>query len=279
MYQPTRRTLRIGERLPLEGDEPQFLSVTTRKTLFGWLSQFIFKPGIMVLTVTLADGSERTYRIVPEIARKGFLLSPLIENNVNLAALSLGRTDLIRSARVTTIRFDVDAMSALSFDPTIEIELHSLRSERLRTASASAELSGYFRRRAALVAAATSTSLKPPFVSLDENYLFAHAPVTLSLPADNVGTLTFGFGIRDDAWTEPAKTDGVCFRIKSGATSDSATQLWERCLRPLTNKIDRGEQRDSIQLKAQHLLFFEIDCAGTCNWDWSYWSYFDMGQK
>jgi len=54
----------------------------------------LYKPPALQLTVSLQDGRQLVFQVIPGMARSGFLLSPLIKNNrsfVSLAAVDGGR--------------------------------------------------------------------------------------------------------------------------------------------------------------------------------------------
>jgi hypothetical protein len=282
---PLQLAARIGEEVKLDGTEPKFVAIQTRKTLFGRLAQLLFRPGLMSLTVKLSNGQERIHRIVPDIAKEGFFLSPLAEDNFMVAALSIGHPELFDHLRVVAFRVDVDAMAAHAFDPTFEIQIQSLQHEKLQRpppeSEALSQINAAIAKRRYLMLAASSATVKPPYVSLGPEQLFAHAPAKLSIPAPGSGSLRVGFGIRDGAWRGSGRTDGVCFRVSAGASAESTSALFERCLRPLTEPRDRGEQRADVRLGAEHngRIFLETDCAGACTWDWSYWSDLDFAPQ
>jgi hypothetical protein len=67
------------------------------------------RPPILVLTVLLASGQPRSYRLVPGIARAGFLISPVIEEDDEFVRLASGR-------RATLAPHEVEAISVASSD-------------------------------------------------------------------------------------------------------------------------------------------------------------------
>ncbi len=65
------------------------LELDIRPTLIGRLITLLYKPSPLFLTLTLADGSRRSFRLVSGMARSGFLVSPLVENVDDFMALSV----------------------------------------------------------------------------------------------------------------------------------------------------------------------------------------------
>jgi hypothetical protein len=74
--------------LPAATNAPIWAEVELKKTMVGTLASIFFKPPTLVLTVSLRSGERRDFRLVPAMARGGFLLSPLIETSQSFASLS-----------------------------------------------------------------------------------------------------------------------------------------------------------------------------------------------
>ena len=104
--------------------------------------------------------------------------------------------------------------------------------------------------------------------------LLAHAPKTVEITVDKPASrMVVGFGIRDQAWSQPDGTDGVCFNL-THVNGGSESPLLQRCLDPMKNANDRGEQVSELAaaLKPGDVLRFETSCNRDCRYDWSYWS-------
>ena len=84
-----RGTARLGEEVPVDGEAPAvFATVDLRPTLLGRIAGLLFRPALSSLDVTLADGTRRSYRFVSGIGRSGFVLSPLVTDADDFAALA-----------------------------------------------------------------------------------------------------------------------------------------------------------------------------------------------
>jgi hypothetical protein len=69
-----------GRTVTLESlsDEPIWAEIDVRPNLPGRLMNLLYKPGLIRLVVRTGDGRLCTYRLIPGMARSGFLLSPVI---------------------------------------------------------------------------------------------------------------------------------------------------------------------------------------------------------
>ena len=81
---------RFGEPaiLPAATNGPVWVEIEIRKSPAGTVVSALYKPPLLMLIVSLQDHTERRFRLVPGMARGGFLLSPLIADNRSFAALA-----------------------------------------------------------------------------------------------------------------------------------------------------------------------------------------------
>lgn len=77
-------------QVPTVTNGPVWVEMDIKKTPMGKLLSTLFKPPVLMLNVTLRDHEERSFRLVPGMARCGFLLSPLIADNRSFVALAAG---------------------------------------------------------------------------------------------------------------------------------------------------------------------------------------------
>lgn len=88
---------RFGEpvALPAATNGPVWVEIEIKKSLAGTVVSTLYKPPILMLTVSLQNHTQHRFRLVPGMAGGGFLLSPLIADNRSFAALaSSDRQDL-----------------------------------------------------------------------------------------------------------------------------------------------------------------------------------------
>jgi hypothetical protein len=99
--QPLQRTLQrslllqsvqqMGQAVELPAREMAnglvFAQIDVQPTFLGrWLG-LLFKPGALHVSVELRNGQSQHYRLVPGMARAGFVLSPLVQNNADFVQL------------------------------------------------------------------------------------------------------------------------------------------------------------------------------------------------
>src|SRR5262249_62137681 len=75
------------EEVAVPGDGPVWASLRIDQTLLGRLQALLYRLPPITVELTLADGEHPLFRLVPAIARSGFLLSPLIVDHGGFAAL------------------------------------------------------------------------------------------------------------------------------------------------------------------------------------------------
>jgi hypothetical protein len=102
-----RRVANIREVIAIPRGVPLLLKADIRPRLRGSLLNLLFKTPPGHISVLYADGTTASYRLIPAIAREGFIISPLVSSSSTYAFLALGRLDLVRKWPVE-IRFDFD---------------------------------------------------------------------------------------------------------------------------------------------------------------------------
>lgn len=68
-------------------EQPLFTEIIINPTLRGRLANTFLKPEQLTIVFELADGTKRQYRIIANMAKSAFLISPLIENTSEFALL------------------------------------------------------------------------------------------------------------------------------------------------------------------------------------------------
>jgi hypothetical protein len=136
----TSQTISFGDRIAIPAGA-QFMRVKIDKTLFGRLVDVLFRPPIVWMRVALADGTEWRARIVPAIAREGFLLRPLIVTSRDFWCLAAGHTDVLFPP-VVRISFETSGLGRSAYVPQLQLSLSSLSLETLEQASAGSPENG-----------------------------------------------------------------------------------------------------------------------------------------
>ncbi len=86
----TEQTIKFNEVIELTpwNDGPIIMQVTMRPTFLGKVTTFLYHAPIVYLSTQTA-GKENQYRFIPQMAERGFLVSPLIETNDDVLNLLL----------------------------------------------------------------------------------------------------------------------------------------------------------------------------------------------
>jgi hypothetical protein len=113
---------------------PQFVTMKIEKTPFGRLVDALFRPPLVWMRVTLADGAHWRGRIIPGIAREGFLLSPVIVTSRDFCRLAAGRTDVMLPP-VKQISIETTALGRYVYAAPLQVSLSSLSLDVLRQAA------------------------------------------------------------------------------------------------------------------------------------------------
>ncbi|MBM3550061.1 MAG: hypothetical protein FJX54_24245 [Alphaproteobacteria bacterium] len=264
---------RMEAPLPIEfGPEPAFLAIDIRPTLFGRLVDLLFQPPFLYLGVTPVGQAEQVYRLVPSIAREGFIASPMIKTAWQYVLLAEGN-QADRIGPIQSIRVFSGPGGSLSYRRQF-----TYTARRIDRATMTAnrdwsltpdEVAAFERTRRFADLVAENGGSNPTFRVIAAG-LYAHAPRRLPIDTQGSERLTVGFGMRRGSWGPGSTGDGVCFRA---LTADGSKALWERCLEPVRNAPDRVSQRETIPLPAGTArIILETDCRSHCGWDWSYWS-------
>ena len=266
----------FGDAVPLPQDTHLvWAAIAVEKTLAGRIANFLYKSPILEFIITLADGTERWYHFVPNEARSGFLLAPIIDNGLKFAAMVSGDAELeaVLLERVAAIRIARSDVTRWFYRDTISISFYKFVVDGQVDADQSPALTAAFDRGEILSILLDSADDGAIPAQMQGNNLNAHAPMRLSLAPPPANRLSVAFGIYEGAWSE-GKTDGVVFRIAAEFAGGIIRELWSRTLTPLESPGDRGKQLAVITLPQTMpvRLIFETLPNGNNHWDWSYWS-------
>jgi hypothetical protein len=93
----------FGETVSLpDSKHPLFVELNIKPTLWGHLAITFFKPDQLEATIELKNGTKRQFRIIANMARSGFLLSPLIEETAEFGLL-FSNNDFLENKKVKSI--------------------------------------------------------------------------------------------------------------------------------------------------------------------------------
>lgn len=78
----------FGEQVTIPNtSKPLFVEIDIQPTIWGVLVTAFFKPNQLHVNFELKNGSQKQYRLISNMAKSGFLLSPLVENSAEFGLL------------------------------------------------------------------------------------------------------------------------------------------------------------------------------------------------
>jgi hypothetical protein len=195
-------------------------------TLAGRAACIFFKPPILWLTIWTEDGQQLRYRVVPGLARGGFLLSPLVADSVSFGLLAStgGLRDLSRS-RLTAARLSADTGSGSTscYQSPARLELFRLEfaGQDLAAVAGFREMTRLWEAVRRLVW--LSADYPPQLVSLPGvgSVLRVAPRSAMQLPLeDHPARLRLSFGVLG--------TNAVVFRVSALGEGGKWVELWSR---------------------------------------------------
>jgi hypothetical protein len=137
------RPLRFGQRMPVDAPPGTLVwaRIAVEPAVRARLLEVIYKLPFPTLEVTLADGSERRFRLVREMAGAGFLLSPLVSSaDELLPILADDRERVAALPRVESFAVGLPSASAEALlGGHVEVTLESLQPARASATAATGE--------------------------------------------------------------------------------------------------------------------------------------------
>jgi hypothetical protein len=125
-------TARFGESIDVPSDEGLvWAAIDIAPTGLGRIAILLYKPPMLFITPQGEDiAVERKYRLVPALARNGFLLSPLTTETGHVRAIvtpsAVGRDAL---PRVETVRVDGTRGASVAYNPEFRVRFYRLTIE------------------------------------------------------------------------------------------------------------------------------------------------------
>jgi len=121
LLQASPQKLKARVELPAS-QEPLFAKVKIQPTLMGRLLSLLYKPDQLFISVDLADGSTRRFRLPSALGEAGFMVSPLIETTPEFAFLFSDRSYLA-SKEVRAIEITAASDTTLFWQETYTLAL------------------------------------------------------------------------------------------------------------------------------------------------------------
>jgi hypothetical protein len=279
-------SLGLGETLDVStnGPGPLWAEIEIEPTLLGAVVSDLYKPEVLQLTVTTRAGLEISKRLVPGMARGGFLLSPFIGNAPAFASLgSAEGLRLLAGSEVTALRISAETkFGAAGYRSPVRLRLF-----RLEYPPQDLERMKGYRRLCNLLQAVlqvessradilqhiiyspeTGTALR---VSLRSAFLV--------VPPTPSKHLKLAFGVGTTAGASTPEIEGVNFRVSSVDEQGRPTLVWSQHLDPAHREADRGTQNATIDMgghSAGFVLETQPDQPEAASGNFCYWSAVDF---
>jgi hypothetical protein len=103
-----------------------FAEIDLKPTLAGKLAMAFFKPPQLHINLGMSDGKTPSYRVVSGMMKTGFLLSPLVSQSTQFAALAAGGWKPRDEQRVLTIAIVPSYGGSFFWSPTYELTVRKL---------------------------------------------------------------------------------------------------------------------------------------------------------
>lgn len=101
------------------GATPVFARLTMTPSILGRIWSVLYKRGEVMIDLTMESGERRHFRYIPDMGRSWFMVSPLVDNTQDFAAIFASRGEGVTSVKAIT----VDPADPWQWDPTYRYTL------------------------------------------------------------------------------------------------------------------------------------------------------------
>jgi len=252
-------SLGLGETLDVStnGPGPLWAEIEIEPTLLGAAVSTLYKPAVLQLTVSLRLGQEVSKRLVPGMARGGFLLSPFIGDAPSFA--SLGSAEGLRNLggnEVMALRISAENKSGeAGYRSPLWLRLFRLEypPQDLEPVKGYRQLCNL--KKAVRQVKSFRADTPPQIIYLPETGTALRMPLRsafLVLPPVEAKHLKLAFGVGTPAGAPTPETEGVSFRVSSADERGRPTLVWSQHLDPAHREADRGTQNATIDMGGYH---------------------------
>ena len=241
-------SVRPGERIAAPDPGPDKLllfTVRTPPSLLGWIRTFLYRPSSLQIQVATDFPDRRSsYRLIPELLTVPVILSPLLENNLDVVHL-YGR-DPGRHVVSLVLQPQDEAMFSTG---DFTVTFYTLPRPPPPFDADVEEILTYMKfplhNRAPLSLTTEATGIRE---LNKEPITLVHAPGEITYPLEpGDQQVLFSYGLMPQAY-DPGQTDGVEFFVEALPPDGPALPLFHRYLQPVTNPEHRGMQRARVYL-------------------------------
>ncbi len=274
---PMDRSLMIGRRillseevaLPADCRQAVWLQADAVPNNLGRVRAALYKPALINLATLDEQGRRRVWRLLPRVARVGFILIPTLESGPDVSAFLRGEA----YSWVRSFHFEAPEGEG-EFWSHVDVAVFGLPQIPLRPTIPAARLveAGVFDRPPFAITSAAEPEIFP-IPDGAAVLLHAESEVVLDVPVGAPG-ISGSFGLREGAYSGEGRTAGVGFVLEAVWPSGRRERLWSRALDPVARAQDRGVQHFAVRIPADRPLRLVVHMApavpGDNRWDWSY---------
>lgn len=232
--------------------DPIWVSIDLSRTALGGIRNLLYKPPEIFLETKFKSGQIVPYRLIPEIAAGGFLLSPDVSNRMSFGMLySKDWKQLLQANELSQIRISLghENRSSVWVGSNCAIHFSRLHFAHFDITGVPGVSSYVNMLKLTQQMRYKFADGRPSFFFASEGDFGITAPgatqMLFHIPPESK-TLRLGFAMMADTYTETVKTDGMEFRaLVASVNSDRqavSTLLWSRTLNPALDAHDRGAQ-------------------------------------
>jgi hypothetical protein len=117
------REITFGQVVPL-AEENVWCAIDINESTLGRLRRFLYKPPILFISVTDKEGRSTMYRLLPSIARCGFILDPYLQSQADIIGLKSNSAP--KPQHVASFTLVADNSARKYFDSHVKIHLSRL---------------------------------------------------------------------------------------------------------------------------------------------------------
>jgi hypothetical protein len=277
---PRRQEIYLNEEVPIEdpGAAPQELKLEIKPSKLGRARHLLYKPSQVFIRLRMSDGETLEYKLIPAIARTGFLINPLILSPYDVLNMYSSAPP---SRRVVSFSVCPDPEAGRCYRSAIQMTLTTmpgLPARRLRPEEIpSIQYACWFHP----IPREIRSYIPPiPTAVLGKDVLVVHAEGSITIPVPaGAERLKAVFGIAPGAY-EVGRTDGVQFAVEYLPEHGSRQVLFQRYLDPLAEVRDRGFQSLDVPIPPHAsgtVVLRTYNLPGKHDgWDWSFWADVDL---
>jgi hypothetical protein len=271
-----------------ESPDPIWATVALHPTLGGQLTRLLYKMPALVLGVRTRSGDTEWFRLLPDVAAGGFLLSPRTWDRISFAGLysanwkaELTKSDVVEMA----IAFE-DNPKGYCYDDEFEVSFSRLEFPHLNISQVPG-MADYLNLRSWFNRMTVVAAIERPELAMGDNgkmVLAAAAPSRMIFPLEpGAKTFTVSYGMLASSFMGRDITDGVLFRVytidRMSGNQVHANLAWSRFLDPAHSKSDAGIQKVEVSLPQSPAtvgVMLETLPGPMHVRSWSYWTDFAL---